>query len=90
VTSDEPVEGTGDGDTAPDWKVLDPHHVQLRAERAGSGDWRTYSLVVTATDDQANRSSGQVPVTVPRNGPQRNERGAAERLRPRQTEKGEP
>ena len=26
------IDGTGDGDTAPDWEVLDPHHVRLRAE----------------------------------------------------------
>src|SRR5262249_54999700 len=35
VTSNEPVDGTGDGDTAPDWEIVDSHHVRLRAERAG-------------------------------------------------------
>src|SRR5215210_955254 len=35
VTSNEPVNDIGDGNTAPDWIVLDDHRVQLRAERAG-------------------------------------------------------
>ena len=33
VTSNEPVNGTGDGDTAPDWEVIDAHHVMLRGAR---------------------------------------------------------
>lgn len=37
VASNEPVNGTGDGDTAPDWEIVDNHHVRLRAERAGTG-----------------------------------------------------
>jgi hypothetical protein len=32
VSSNEPVSGTGDGDTAPDWEIVDAHHVRLRAE----------------------------------------------------------
>jgi hypothetical protein len=39
VTSNEPINGTGDGDTAPDWEIVDAHHVRLRAERAGTGQW---------------------------------------------------
>ena len=37
VSSNEPVNGTGDGDTAPDWTVVDTHHVRLRAELSGHG-----------------------------------------------------
>ena len=40
VARDGPVNGTGDGDTSPDWQVLDAHHLKLRAERAGEGDGR--------------------------------------------------
>src|SRR4030095_5361986 len=38
VSSNEPEEGTGDGDTGPDWEIIDNHHVRLRAERAGNGN----------------------------------------------------
>src|SRR5689334_6007828 len=34
VSSNEPTDGPGDGHTAPDWEVVDAHHVLLRAERA--------------------------------------------------------
>src|SRR6185295_10831240 len=34
VTSNEPVNGLGDGDTAPDWEIVDANHVRLRAERS--------------------------------------------------------
>jgi membrane-bound inhibitor of C-type lysozyme len=50
VSSNEPVNGTGDGDTDPDWLVIDPHHVQLRAERSGIGNGRIYTITVTADD----------------------------------------
>jgi hypothetical protein len=33
VTSNEPENGLGDGDTDHDWEIIDDHHVQLRAER---------------------------------------------------------
>ena len=35
VSSNEPVEGEGDGHTGPDWEVSDARRVRLRAERAG-------------------------------------------------------
>jgi hypothetical protein len=67
VASNEPVNGTGDGDTAPDWIVLDPHHVQLRAERAGEGGGRTYTITITATDSRGKVTTQDVTVTVPHN-----------------------
>lgn len=33
ITSNEPVNGTGDGDTSPDWIVNDPHPTARRARR---------------------------------------------------------
>ena len=42
VTSNEPVNGTGDGDTDPDWEIVDAHHVRLRAER--SANWKRSDL----------------------------------------------
>jgi hypothetical protein len=67
VTSNEPVNGTGDGDTSPDWIVLDDHHVLLRAERAGNGNGRIYTITITCTDSGGNSSEEQVEVMVPHN-----------------------
>jgi hypothetical protein len=50
VRSNEPVNGTADGDTDPDWIVIDNHHVQLRAERAANGTGRIYTITVTISD----------------------------------------
>jgi len=67
VISDEPENGTGDGDTAPDWELTDDHHIKLRAERAGNGDGRVYTVTVTCTDQYGNSSSGNKKVLVPKN-----------------------
>ncbi|MGB7623912.1 MAG: lamin tail domain-containing protein [Terriglobia bacterium] len=67
VSSNEPINGTGDGDTTPDWIVLDNHHVQLRAERAGTGNGRLYTITITVTDSQGNTTTQSLPVTVPLN-----------------------
>lgn len=67
VTSDEPENGTGDGDQAPDWDILNDHHIKLRAERAGNGDGRIYSVKVTCTDAHGNTASGTRIVLVPKN-----------------------
>lgn len=66
VASNEPVNGTGDGDTAPDWKVLDEHRVLLRAERSGNGSGRTYTVTIIATDSANQSSSREVSVKVPK------------------------
>jgi len=65
VSSDEPVNGTGDGDTTPDWEIVDEHHVRLRAERAGMLDGRVYSIGITCTDSAGDASTETVAVTVP-------------------------
>lgn len=67
VASNEPANGTGDGDTAPDWQVVDSHRVLLRAERAGSGNGRTYTITITCTDTAGASSTHQVKVQVPKN-----------------------
>src|SRR5262249_47669955 len=54
VASNEPVNGTGDGDTAPDWLLGDAHHLQLRAERAGTGTGRIYTITVRCVDASGN------------------------------------
>jgi hypothetical protein len=64
VTSNEAVNGTGDGNTSPDWVVINDHNVQLRAERAGGGDGRIYTITTTCHDQNGNTSSATTTVTV--------------------------
>ncbi|HEY6362044.1 MAG TPA: lamin tail domain-containing protein [Vicinamibacterales bacterium] len=69
VTSDEPVLGAGQGLaglTAPDWIVLGPHDVLLRAERSRRGDGRIYTITISATDEAGGTSTAHATVTVPR------------------------
>jgi uncharacterized repeat protein (TIGR01451 family) len=65
VTSNEPVLGHGSGHTTPDWIVLDDHHVLLRAERAGNGNGRIYTVTIACVDSGGNSSTDSVTVTVP-------------------------
>ncbi len=67
VTSNEPINGLGDGDTAPDWEVIDAHHVRLRAERSGKGRGRIYTITITCKDHANNTTVRAVTVTVPQN-----------------------
>ena len=64
VTSDEAVNGWGDGNTSPDWIVIDDHNVKLRAERSGRGDGRVYTVTTTCTDQAGNSSQSSTTVTV--------------------------
>jgi len=68
VSSNEPINGLGDGDTAPDWEIIDANHVRLRAERSGRGAGRVYTITITSTDSAGNSSSKAVFVTVPHDG----------------------
>lgn len=66
VSSNEPMNGIGDGNTAPDWQVVDTHHVRVRAERAGNGSSRIYTIKITSSDGSGNSSTKTVTVTVPK------------------------
>jgi hypothetical protein len=68
VVSNEPADARGDGHTAIDAVVVDPNHVQLRAERSGTGNGRIYTVIVTCTDPNGNRSTASAPVTVRKHG----------------------
>lgn len=66
VTQDEPVLGTGSGDTAPDARSnAAAGKVDVRSERSGSGDGRVYRIAFTATDTFGASCSGVVTVGVP-------------------------
>lgn len=65
VFSNEPEDGLGDGDLAPDWEIIDPHNVLLRAERSGKGTGREYTILIVCYDEYGNTALAQVLVTVP-------------------------
>ncbi|MEN6347354.1 MAG: HYR domain-containing protein [Armatimonadia bacterium] len=68
VTSNEPINGLGDGNTVPDWTVVKSGgvwEVWLRAERAGPSPGREYSLSVVVTDASGNQSTASGTVKVP-------------------------
>jgi len=73
VASNEPDNGTGDGDTENDIQNLAWDDatgvitVDLRAERSGGGDGRVYTITITATDGVGNSSMAEVTVLVPHN-----------------------
>jgi uncharacterized repeat protein (TIGR01451 family) len=70
VTSSEPDNGRGDGNTVNDIRDAelgnDDRHILLRAERSGKGDGRTYTLVYEAEDASGNVTSEQATVFVPK------------------------
>jgi hypothetical protein len=65
VSSNEPVNGQGDGTTAPDWEITGASSVNLRAERSGNGSGRVYTLTTECRDATGNKSRGTTTVTVP-------------------------
>lgn len=69
VSSNEPINGTGDGDIDPDWEVVDngdgTFDVYVRAERAGNGEGRVYTITATATDCANNVTVNVGTVNVP-------------------------
>jgi hypothetical protein len=70
VTSNEPDNGLGDGDTPNDiqgWTVgVASTSGQLRAERAGGGSGRVYTFRYEARDNAGNTATATCTVTVPR------------------------
>jgi hypothetical protein len=64
VRQDEPTDDVGDGRTCPDAVVASDGTVELRAERAGSGDGRVYVVDFAATG-AGGECSGTVTVCVP-------------------------
>ena len=65
VTSSEPDNGLGDGDTAGDIVITGAMTVNLRAERSGKGNGRTYTITVEARDAAGNATTRTTTVVVP-------------------------
>ncbi len=69
VESSEPANGRGDGNTEPDYEVVDngdgTFEVWVRAERSGNGDGRGYTITATATDCSGNTAMASGSVKVP-------------------------
>jgi hypothetical protein len=68
VTSDEPENGAGDGDTTRDI-VIGPHchRVKLRAERQDGGNGRVYTITFIVRDAAGNVGTATAKVKVPKN-----------------------
>jgi hypothetical protein len=67
VTSDEPENSLGDGNTLNDMVIAtDCKSVQLRSERKGDGDGRVYTITFKVTDSSGNSSTVTAKVTVPK------------------------
>jgi Big-like domain-containing protein len=66
ITSNEPENGTGDGDTAPDFTGVGTDSPMVRAERAGHGSGREYTISFTADDGNGGTCSGSVVISVPK------------------------
>ncbi|RXK58718.1 HYR domain-containing protein [Lacibacter luteus] len=73
VGSNEPVNGVGDGDTDPDYIVLNNvagsggqyvSQLQLRAERSAAGSGRVYTVTITATDPSGNTDIETIEIHV--------------------------
>ncbi|HEX5004466.1 MAG TPA: PKD domain-containing protein [Gemmatimonadales bacterium] len=69
VTSNEPDNGLGDGDTTGDIAGAalgtDDRSVQVRSERSGTGTGRIYTFVYRVTDGSGNATEATAEVRVP-------------------------
>ena len=67
VSSDEPENGSGDGNTINDIVIAgDCKSVDLRAERQGGGNGRVYTITFSVTDSEGNVSTATAKVSVPK------------------------
>lgn len=64
VSSNEPEEGAGDGDSSPDATIVGANEVMLRAERSGQGTGRVYTITVECRDGAGLAASASATVSV--------------------------
>ena len=67
VSSDEPENGEGDGNTYDDIVIIDAQTVKLRAERQGNKDGRVYTINFQVSDPLDNTASASFQIHVPTN-----------------------
>jgi PKD repeat protein len=67
VTSNEPDNGKGDGNTTNDIVIVNDFVLDLRAERSGAGSGRIYTITYQATDVSGNSATTSVTIDVPHN-----------------------
>lgn len=65
ITSTEPFDGQGDGNTENDINITEDGHILVRAERSGSGNDRIYTVTYKATDASGNFAFGSATIIVP-------------------------
>jgi hypothetical protein len=65
ITSNEPVNGQGDGDTSPDWIVGPGNKFSVRRERSGGGNGRVYTITVQGADTKGGTCTGPIQVRIP-------------------------
>jgi predicted extracellular nuclease len=66
IMVNEPDNGEGDGNTSNDVVIVDDFTFQLRAERSGQGDGRTYKITYEVTDSCGNSAIDSTIVSVPK------------------------
>ena len=67
ITSNEPENAKGDGNTVDDIAIVNDFTFNLRAERSGTGSGRIYTITYQATDISGNTAMTSVTVEVPHN-----------------------
>ena len=68
VTSNQAINGKGDGNTDYDWEVIqngDTWNIWVRAERSGKNEGRVYSISVNVSDSSGNQKTPSGTVAVP-------------------------
>lgn len=65
IAQNEPVDGLGDGDTAPDGFGVGSARARVRAERSGAGQGRLYFIGFRAADGKGSTCTGHITVGVP-------------------------
>ncbi len=65
MTSNEPDNANGDGNSVDDIVMVDNFTFNVRAERAGTGSGRIYTITYKATDASNNTATASVTITVP-------------------------